>query len=711
MVRHSFFLLILFFSAVISSPAQIRILFDATKAETAANADWTIDADKYNVGFGTGVPTIGGTGTEANPQRYPTPAQNGITMSTPENYWSGALSAWGIECVKKGYAVETLPIGGKITYNDSSNPQDLSQYKIVVFCEPNIAFTAAEKIAIIRFVENGGSLLLIADHDMSDRNFDGIDSPSIFNDLMNNNGLKSNPFGILFNLDDLSQTTTNVISSPSNPIINGPYGSVVKIKTSGGCSMTINNSANPNVQGIIFKTNTQKLNNEVLAAMSQYTKGKVFAIGDSSLPDDGSGDPNDKLYNGWLSDADGNHRKLIMNATIWLATVQPDSIKASVKTLKDNICSGSNDGSVELAVSGGNGNYSYLWSNGATTNPVLELPAGTYQVTINSTGVPPLVLKSLKVSAPQQLLAEINVTELLTCKTTSVELLINVNGGTSPYTYQWSSGSPKISAPGTYAVTVTDKNGCKATATTIAKQDVGLPSVQVQSGQITCANPRAFLSASSQNQQIIYEWKGPQNFISGKKDTATILAGTYTLLATDIANGCSVEKKVTIQENNGNPPLSITVLNKRDASDIPSGFISIEVKNGTPPYRYLWKDEQGKTIGSNASTIYDIDKGTYTCEVTDSSGCRISITASISKLLTSYNVASVNSFRLYPNPVHDLLITESEEGIPCSIFDINGKKMMDGNTCQRWDLGHFPAGPYLIKTADASAVILFFFKI
>ena len=41
-------------------------------------------------------------------------------------------------------------------------------------------------------------------------------------------------------------------------------------------------------------------------------------MGDSSPSDDGSGDPGDVLYGGWTTDAAGNHRKLIMNMTIWL---------------------------------------------------------------------------------------------------------------------------------------------------------------------------------------------------------------------------------------------------------------------------------------------------------------------------------------------------------------------------------------------------------
>jgi len=43
-------------------------------------------------------------------------------------------------------------------------------------------------------------------------------------------------------------------------------------------------------------------------------------LGDSSPADDGTGDYGDNLYDGWLEDANGNHRRLIMNGSVWLAT-------------------------------------------------------------------------------------------------------------------------------------------------------------------------------------------------------------------------------------------------------------------------------------------------------------------------------------------------------------------------------------------------------
>ncbi|MGZ3932664.1 MAG: T9SS type A sorting domain-containing protein [Bacteroidia bacterium] len=301
-----------------NASAQVKILFDATKAETAGSADWVIDADQHNLGYSTGPAVVGG-GTESNAQRIPTAAQSGITASTPETYWDGALSAWGTDMVKKGYIVESLPYNGAITYGNTGNPQDLSNYKVFIVCEPNILFTAAEKTAIMNFVKNGGGLFMISDHDVSDRNNDGQDSPHIWNDLMQNNSVQNNPFGITFDYVNISLTSTVVAANPQDSLLHGPGGNVTEVQWSNGTTMSLNTSQNASVTGDVFKNLPASGTTNVMVAHARYFSGKVAAIGDSSPCDDGTGDPNDALYGGYYTDAAGNHEKLLVNTTIWLA--------------------------------------------------------------------------------------------------------------------------------------------------------------------------------------------------------------------------------------------------------------------------------------------------------------------------------------------------------------------------------------------------------
>ncbi len=314
----------IFLLSILTSKAQIKILFDATKAETAGNADWVIDAKNHNLAYSgtTGLPYVStGTTKQSNPAILPSPDQSTVTSSTAETYWEGALSNWAIDCVIKGYHVETLPpVTGKITYGDNTNLQDLSKYDIFVVDEPNIKFTLAESNAIVNFVKNGGGLYLISDHMNSDRNNDGWDSPMIWRDLTNNNTVQKNPFGITIDSTDISGTFSNKITSATDSLLHGPMGSPTQVKWSAGATMTIDKTANPSVKGVFFNTSNTSGNTGVLCAYARYGKGKVVAMSDSSPFEDGTGNPSTTLYNGYTGDVAGQHRLLIMNATIWLAT-------------------------------------------------------------------------------------------------------------------------------------------------------------------------------------------------------------------------------------------------------------------------------------------------------------------------------------------------------------------------------------------------------
>ena len=295
-----------------------RVLFDATRAEMANNADWVLDADTRNLRVGSDGTMIPG-GSESNPQRFSTPAQSGITASTPETYWSGALSSWGVALAKRGFLVETLPNDSRLTYGDATNAQDLSNYQVYVVDEPNIRFTTAEKAALLTYVRNGGGLFMIADHDVSDRNGDGWDSPKIWNDLLNS-APGGNPFGFTFDLNNLVVNTTNVPTLPADSLLHGPAGDVGAMEYHNGATLTLLPAANNSVRGIIYRPGVSATGTTgAFMAYARYGQGKVVALGDSSPPDDGTGDPGDNLYNGWSAEANGDHARVLLNATLWLA--------------------------------------------------------------------------------------------------------------------------------------------------------------------------------------------------------------------------------------------------------------------------------------------------------------------------------------------------------------------------------------------------------
>ncbi len=702
-----FIFITLSLSIFYNANAQIKVLFDATKAESAANADWIIDADQNNVGFGTGVATVGGSGTESNAQRIPTPAQSGITATTNEGYWTGALSAWAVECVKKGYVVESLPIGGNITFGNTTNPQDLTNYQVFVVCEPNISFTMTEKTAILNFVKAGGGLFMIGNHEMSDRNFDGADSPVIWNDLMSNNNVKNNPFGFSFNTEKFSETTTNVLNVATHPILKGSYGNVTKLQTSGGNSLTINTLQNSTVQGLVFKSGQTQNATNVLAASAVYEKGRVFVICDSSLPDDGTGDPNDTLYDGWIADANGNHKTLIMNATIWLASVTYPPISASKGIVQNVTCFGGKNGAIPINVSGGNGTFTYLWSNGTTGNTASNLAVGKYSVTISSAaGVTPVVLKDIEVTSPMAITIAINNSLTLNCKTTSIQTDAIASGGIAPYIYKLPNNQGLITKIGTYSVAVTDAVGCNVTKSFSVTQDIAIPNLTAQNENLSCKKMSAKLSASSMDSKVTFEWSGPNNFKAFQKDTSTIWAGNYSVSALNTSNSCLNTKQLIVTENSGNTAMLVTLKSQTNASDVANGGkATIEVTKGTPPYEYIWRDNQNKIVGTNSPIITGLTKGVYICEIIDANGCKTYFTINILQIIATQDVGNQYNITLLQNPVTNILHVQSNETLPFDVFNTAGEKLFSAQSNQNIEVTFLPKGVYLIVIKDGLKTI------
>ena len=285
---------------------QKSILFDAKHAQTAGNADWTLDEDSCGVA-----------------QRYPTPDQAGITSSTPETYWSGAFSAMGVDLVKKGFHVESLPTTARVSYGDTTNAQDLKNYNVFVIPEPNIAFTSAEITAIRSFVQNGGGLFMIADHAGADRNNDGIDAAGVFNQLMGSPSI----FGIVYNDNSADKTygwfdnhpDDNYTSDTTSPVIwSGAFGAPSSgrgLGLFGSSSMTISGAA----KGHVWKTglsNTSTIG--VTFATSTYGTGRVAAVGDSSTGEDATNSCGHTTYLGY-NDPSYDNGLIYANAVAWLA--------------------------------------------------------------------------------------------------------------------------------------------------------------------------------------------------------------------------------------------------------------------------------------------------------------------------------------------------------------------------------------------------------
>ncbi len=311
---------------------------------------------------------------------------------------------------------------------------------------------------------------------------------------------------------------------------------------------------------------------------------------------------------------------------ITINTTAPIVLTASVSNTDSLSCTGLNDGSIQTTVSGGTPPYSYSWSNGASSANITGLTAGSYQATISDNNGCTTTLQAT-VFEPIQLSATATTLDSVSCfGLADGQAVLNVTGGTFPYTYLWDSGhnGPLATSltSGTHTATVTDFNGCTATTQTIVYE---LPGVGITS--ITADSVSCFGGQDGMISTTVSGGTSPYQYTWNNGMTSTIIsnlvAGTYSFTATDI-NGCSSTGSTTVFE----PILlssslaNATAVSCHGRSD---GTASVATSGGVPPYSYLWSN------GETNSFSTGLFAGSYLITTSDANGCTEVLTISITE--------------------------------------------------------------------------------
>ena len=278
-------------------------------------------------------------------------------------------------------------------------------------------------------------------------------------------------------------------------------------------------------------------------------------------------------------------------------------------------CNGQCTGSVTANPSGGTAPYTYAWSNGATTQTINGLCAGSYTVTItDANGCQGT--QTYTITQPAVLTASTNTTPAV-CGGNNGSATVTPGGGAGGYTYLWNPGGSTSAtanglAAGTYTVTVTDANGCTTQSTAIVGNSGGITASVSASTNVSCfggANGSATASPAGGTAPYTYSWTGG----GGNNQTANNLpAGSYTVTVTD-ANGCITTTSVTLTQ----PPQLTTSIGSTPAlCNGGTGSANTTPGGGVGGYTYLWSPG-----GSTVSNPTGLAPGSYTVTVTDGNGC------------------------------------------------------------------------------------------
>ncbi|MEX0981114.1 MAG: T9SS type A sorting domain-containing protein [Bacteroidales bacterium] len=233
----------------------------------------------------------------------------------------------------------------------------------------------------------------------------------------------------------------------------------------------------------------------------------------------------------------------------------------TIANVVNNSCYGDRSGSIDLTISGGTEPYDILWSNGAETEDLSGLSAGVYNVTVTDDNNCP-VSGSFEVAQPTPLSATTDVTTS-SCLGADGVAIVNVIGGTRPYSYAWGNGDTERIADqleaGVYTVTVTDDNGCQLVEPVII-DNVGAPLVSITDVQgVTCLgtdNGSISVVATPSDPFYNYSWSSGQT----TPDISGLAKGTYDITVTDDAGCKGVNRAVITEEPPQMQPICIVTV-------------------------------------------------------------------------------------------------------------------------------------------------------
>lgn len=306
---------------------------------------------------------------------------------------------------------------------------------------------------------------------------------------------------------------------------------------------------------------------------------------------------------------------------------QPEPLSAKVSKVSHISCQADNKGAIDIQVDGGTKPYSYSWSNGAKSEDISQVRAGTFSVRIlDAKGC----IESLTetITEPEKLALKINSVKNNTCSGEAKGAIdLAVTGGVAPYSFKWNTHDSTRSImnlkSGKYSVTVNDTNGCASTIDATVEEPKPLTVTIDNSTNITCtgeSNGTVNIIVNGGVEPYTYSWN---NGITSE-DLANVEAGDYSVTVTD-NNGCVNDK---VKVNVSQPEvltLKLDSVSNISCNNGREGAVFVAVSGGTKPYTYYWSN------GAISQNLTGINAGSYTVKVKDKNGCMETLTAAVSE--------------------------------------------------------------------------------
>ena len=381
-----------------------------------------------------------------------------------------------------------------------------------------------------------------------------------------------------------------------------------------------------------FGENTGSVSVTAAGGVSPYT----YRLDTGPFQDNGSfGSLSAVDYIITVRDANNCERQIQVEIT------QPEAALSGTVIVTDVACYGDSTGSVDLSVTGGTLPYTFLWSNEAETEDISGVPAGSYSVTISDLNGC-TINASASVEQPAEALTGNveSVTNVLEHGGSNGSITVSGSGGTPPYSYSLDEGEFQPSgtfgslSAGTYIILIRDAGMCLFELTvTVTQPKLPLAAMISDRSDISCngANDGTVtVEGLGGSMPYLYSLEGGEFQSSGTFSGLTV--GTYTITVRDD----DLDQVDIVFDISQPDPLTVAV----SGDDIKcyggsTGRVTAIPSGGTEPYSYWWNSAPAQTT----AVATGLPAGTYTVTVTDSNGCTVTNSVTISQPLTDMEIS------------------------------------------------------------------------
>jgi gliding motility-associated-like protein len=297
--------------------------------------------------------------------------------------------------------------------------------------------------------------------------------------------------------------------------------------------------------------------------------------------------------------------------------IEKPALVATVTAVSAVNCAGDSTGSITTNVTGGDGVYTYSWSNGTITQNLTGVPSGTYTLTVTD-GASCTAIATATITSNLALILQLEKNVSVLCHGgNSGALDVTVNGGIAPYTYNWSNSATTedifgVTAGG-YTINVTDALGCTITENYfITQPPVDLTGSAVATNALCAGQASGSVTASGLGgtTPYIFQWNNGQ---SGPTIN-NVAPGLYVVNIID-SNNCVFTTTATVTAPSA--LVASGVVTSATCSGSSTGGVTLTVTGGTTPYTFAWSNN---TASQNLTGVI---ANTYTVTITDANNCTL----------------------------------------------------------------------------------------